>query len=89
MCRYETPSGDPLPDNFSFEEKKKACYVRIIKKWDVGDEEKCLFLLDMIHERVYENTLVVIGWFGVIEEASAVAEFKEKVSKLENVYAQE
>ena len=30
--RYETPSGEALPDGISLQEKKKACYVRIIKE---------------------------------------------------------
>lgn len=41
--RYETPSGEPLPDDLTLQDKKKACFVRIIKKWDVGDEELHFF----------------------------------------------
>ena len=86
--RFETPSGEPLPDDISLQEKKKAFFVRIIKKWDVDDAEKSAFLLDMIHEKIYENTVVVTQWFGDIEEATAVALFKDNVNKLENVYEQ-
>ena len=85
--RYETSNGAPLPDDISLEEKKKASYVRIIKSWDVSDEEKCDFLIDMIRESIYENTLVVIQWLGDIKESTAVAVFEKSVTELGNVYA--
>ena len=87
--RYETSSGAALSDDISLQEKKNAFYVRIIKKWDVGDEEKSSFLINMINEKIYENTLVVIQWLGDIKESTAVAELKKSISELENVYAQE
>ena len=48
--RYETSDGAPLPANTSQLEKKKnkGFYVRVIRKWDVSDEEKAKFLVDMI-----------------------------------------
>ena len=61
--------------------------MRIIKSWDVSDEEKCDFLIDMIRESIYENTLVVIQWVGDIQEATAVAVFQTSATELSNVYA--
>ena len=61
----------------------------IIKKWDVSDEEKSEFLINMIKETIYENTLVVIQWIGVIKESTPVVELKKSVSELENVYTPE
>ena len=83
--RYETANGDPLPADASMDEKKKSSYVRIIKTWDVSGAEKNNFLLDMINKSVYENTLVKLEWYGNGAEGSAVAAFKDKLKKLENV----
>ena len=85
--RYESQHGEPLEDEISLEEKKKASYVRIIKSWDVTEEEKCDFLLEMLSESVYENTLVIVQWLGDIKESTAVAVFQTSVTELANVYA--
>ena len=53
----------------------------------MSEEEKCDFLIDMIRESIYENTLVVIQWLGDIKESTAVAVFEKSVSELGNVYA--
>ena len=45
--RYETSDGAPLAKNASQLAKKKAFFVRIIKKWDVSDENKAEFLVDL------------------------------------------
>ena len=87
--RYETSDGAPLAENASQLEKKKAFFVRIIKKWDVSDEDKAEFLVDMLKETIYENTLVVAKWIGDIKESTPVAELKKKVSCMENVYTPE
>ena len=78
-----------IRDSPSLLEKKKAFYVRIIKKWDVSDEEKAEFLVDMLKETIYENTLIVVKWIGDIKESTPVAELKKNVNALENVYAPE
>ena len=87
--RYETSNGAPLPEDMGVEQKKKASYVRIINRWDVSDEEKSDFLIDMIKSSIYENTFVIIQWLGELKDSTAVAAFKKSVSELENVYAYE
>ena len=87
--RYEMSDGTPLAENASQLEKKKAFFVRIIKKWDVSDEDKAEFLVDMLKETIYENTLVVVTWIGDIKESTPVAELKKNVNELENVYTPE
>ena len=90
LRRYETSDGAPLPANTSqLEKKKKGFYVRVIRKWDVSDEEKSKFLVDMIKETIYENTLVLVKWIGDIKESTPVAELKKNVNELENVYTPE
>ena len=61
--------------------------MRIIKSWDVTDEEKCEFLFEMLSESVYENSLVIVQWVGDIQESTAVAVFQTSVTELANVYA--
>ena len=78
-----------MSDAPSLLEKKKAFYVHIIKKWDVSDENKAEFLVDMLKETIYENTLVVVKWIGDIKESTPVAELKKNVNELENVYTPE
>ena len=68
---------------------RDSFYVRILQKWDVSDEDKFEFLINMLGETIYENTLVVIQWIGDIKESTPVAELKKKVSCLENVYTPE
>ena len=85
--RYETPDGDPLPEDMSLEQKKSASFVRIIKKWDVSVEEQRAYLVELINETIYENTLVVVEWLGEIKETSAVGELKKSIAALDNVYA--
>ena len=63
--------------------------MRIINRWDVSDEEKSDFLIDMIKSSIYENTFVIIQWLGELKDSTAVAAFKKSVSELENVYAYE
>ena len=77
--------GTPLAENASQLEKKKAFYVRIIKKWDVSNEKKSEFLVEMLKGTIYENALVAVQWIGNIKEDTPVAEFKTNVSELENV----
>ena len=87
--RYETSNGTPLPEEMSMEQKKSASYVRIINRWDLSEDEKSVFLIDMIKSSVYENTIVIIHWLGELKYSSSVADFKKSVSELENVYAYE
>ena len=63
--------------------------MRIIKKWDVSVEDKSKYLVDMISDTIYENTLVVVEWLGEIKDASAVGELKKSIAALDNVYAYE
>jgi hypothetical protein len=63
--------------------------VRIINRWDVSEEEKNDFLIDMIKSSIYENTFVIIQWLGELKDSTAVADLKKSVSELENVYAYE
>ena len=53
---------------------------------DVSVEEKSEFLIKIIKEDIYENSLVVIEWLGDIIGSSPVAAFKNRVCELENVY---
>ena len=71
--RYETSNGAPLPEDNGVEQKKKASYVRIINRWDVNEEEKNEFLIDMIKSSIYENTFVIIQWLGELKDSTAVA----------------
>ena len=87
--RYETSNGTPLAEEMSMEQRKAASYVRIINRWDVSEEEKNDFLIDMIKSSIYENTFVIIQWLGELKDSTAVAAFKKSVSELENVYAYE
>jgi len=87
--RYETSNGTPLPEEMNMEQKKSASYVRIINRWDVNEEEKNEFLIDMIKSSIYENTFVIIQWLGELKDSTAVADLKKSVSDLENVYAYE
>ena len=87
--RYETSDGVRLSDDPSLLEKKRAFFVRIIKKWDVSNEDKAEFLVDMLRETIYENTLVAVKWIGDIKESTPVAELKKNVNELENVYTPE
>ena len=63
--------------------------MRIINKWDVSDDEKSKFLIDMIKETVYENTLVIVEWLGEPKISTPVALLKESVGELGNVYVYE
>ena len=63
--------------------------MRIINRWDVNEEEKNEFLIDMIKSSIYENTFVIIQWLGELKDSTAVADLKKSVSDLENVYAYE
>ena len=63
--------------------------MRIINRWDVNEEEKNGFLIDMIKSSIYENTFVIIQWLGELKDSTAVADLKKSVSDLENVYAYE
>ena len=56
--RFETQNGEPLPEDAPHDEKKRGMFVRIIKRIDVSQEEKANFLLQMIADTVYENTIV-------------------------------
>ena len=84
--RYEKHNGEPLPEDAKHEEKKNGVYVRIIKKWDVREEEKSRYLLQMIEGTVYENTMVAVHWKGDVEEKIPVTDFKEERLKFGNVY---
>ena len=81
--------GTPLAENASQLEKKKAFFVRIIKTWDVSVQKQADFLVDMLQETIYENTLIVVKWTGNIKESSPVADLKRNINALENVYASE
>ena len=48
--QYETSDGVRLSDEPSLLEKKKAFFVHIISKWDVSDEDKAFFLIDMLYQ---------------------------------------
>ena len=87
--RYETANGEPVAEDMTMEQKKSASYVRIINKWDVSDDVRSKFLIDMIKDTVYENTLVIVQWLGEPKDSTTVAVFKESVGELENVYAYE
>ena len=78
-----------MGDNASQLEKKKAFFVRIIKRWDVSGDEQAEFLVDMLLESIYENTLVVVKWTGDIKASTPVADLKKRINALENVYAPE
>ena len=84
--RYEKQNGEPLPDDAKHEEKKQGSFVRLIKKWDVRDKVKSKYLLEMIEDTVYENTMVAVFWKGCDEEKNPVTDFKEELLKLGNVY---
>ena len=87
--RYEMSDGAPLAENASQLEKKKAFFVRIIKKWDVSVDKQAEFLVEMLLETIYENTLVVVKWTGDINASTPVADLKSSINALENVYASE
>ena len=85
--RYEMSDGTPLADSTSQLEKKKAFFVRIIKKWDVSVDEQAEFLIEMLLETIYEKTLVVVKWTGDINASTPVANLKNSINALPNVYA--
>ena len=80
--RYEMSDGTPLAENASQLEKKKAFFVRIIKRWDVSVDKQADFLVDMLLETIYENTLVVVKWTGDIKAATPVADLKRTSTRL-------
>ena len=63
--------------------------MRIIKRIDVSQEEKANFILQMIADTVYENTIVSMQWKGNQRGGQQVSEFQEEVQKLGNVYFKE
>ena len=87
--RFETQNGEPLPEDAPHDEKKRGMFVRIIKRIDVSQEEKANFLLQMIADTVYENTIVAVHWKGNDQEGNKVSEFKMELKKLGNVYFKE
>ena len=64
-------------------------FVRNIKRIDVSQEEKANFILKMIADIVYENTIVSMQWQGHDRGGQQVSEFQEEVQKLGNVYFKE
>ena len=52
-------------------------------------QKQAQFLVDMLHETIYENTLVLVKWTGDIKESTPVADLKKHINALENVYAPE
>ena len=53
--RYETLCGEPLPDEAPQEAKNKGVYARVIKRLNVEEENKKLFVLNLFGKHVQQT----------------------------------
>jgi hypothetical protein len=86
LGRYQLKDGITLPDDANDNEKRKADYVRIIKKINIESQLHKNFLVKALQHTVYYDTCFAMTWIGSYALGEPVSDFKNEVCQLANAY---